>query len=554
MKHLLTYRELKESLNESKIKKGSDIVKIMSNPMEWGEDMQDRVFTKGNNFIFADTFYYGQQKALDNLVKSWSPGGDYYEYFKDNYGIELEVVASFSDFKAKGKFKKLTDDGVVYVELAIKNVNESLNEKISMDAVYIHQITGSGQDAAQNFIDDNNIDGKKLADYVKQNRNTIEKYNVRDIIAGTGVGTNKSFRKRFIKQFLNEGVTLSLVDPNTNKFIKTLSLDIIYREAEKEIETLNRKLSPSQKTKGLYWKVTSIGESINEEYDVSGVSRQDLKSILNYLDVNDISYDFDGREEILSFDVTELDKAGQNQMKKWGLDESLNEREYSDEERKDMAERGLALPDGSFPIKDLEDLKNAIQAYGRSKDQSAAAKFIAKRAKKLGADDLIPNTEDFQKSLKEIDGATPFVDEAVSVKDIGVDTVLNFKDGEVWKVTRIVGNISNPRAFFVKPHDEKTKKANTSLEIELTPEYLKKELESINEATTSWAKLMKGVKSSETGPWSLIAIDNKKVIGQKIGIRTQEIIPAHYEVMKKEFPKAKIHVEDGTGAVVWTSN
>ncbi len=82
-----------------------------------------------------------------------------------------------------------------------------------------------------------------------------------------------------------------------------------------------------------------VGESINEEYDVSGVSRQDLKSILNYLDVNDISYDFDGREEILSFDVTELDKAGQNQMKKWGLDESLNEREYSEDERKSMADK-----------------------------------------------------------------------------------------------------------------------------------------------------------------------------------------------------------------------
>jgi hypothetical protein len=198
------HRELKESLNESKIKKGADIVKIMSNPVEWGEDMQDRVFTKGNNFIFADTFYYGQQQALDNLVKSWSPGGRYYEYFKNDYGIEIEIVAKYSDFKAKGKFKKLTPDGVVYVELAIKNVNESVNEGISSEAAYIHQITGSGQAGAQDFIDDNNIDAKKLADYVKQNRDTIEKYNVRDIIAGTGVGANKSFVKRFIKQFLNE--------------------------------------------------------------------------------------------------------------------------------------------------------------------------------------------------------------------------------------------------------------------------------------------------------------------------------------------------------------
>ena len=73
---------------------------------------------------------------------------------------------------------------------------------------------------------------------------------------------------------------------------------------------------------------------------------------------------------------------------------------YDTEQRKEMAAKGLALSDGSFPIANLEDLKNAIMAYGRAKDQTRAAKFIAKRAKALGAEDLIPDTEDFQKSLK----------------------------------------------------------------------------------------------------------------------------------------------------------
>ena len=73
---------------------------------------------------------------------------------------------------------------------------------------------------------------------------------------------------------------------------------------------------------------------------------------------------------------------------------------YSDEERKELADKGFALSDGSFPIKDLKDLKNAIMAYGRAKDQSKTAKFIVKRAKALGAEDLIPDTDDFQKSLK----------------------------------------------------------------------------------------------------------------------------------------------------------
>ena len=75
---------------------------------------------------------------------------------------------------------------------------------------------------------------------------------------------------------------------------------------------------------------------------------------------------------------------------------------YSDEDRKAMAEKGFALSDGSFPIANLEDLKNAIQAYGRAKDQAKAAKFIVKRAKALGAEDLVPDTDDFQKSLDEV--------------------------------------------------------------------------------------------------------------------------------------------------------
>lgn len=80
----------------------------------------------------------------------------------------------------------------------IKLFEEFLNERLSMEAVYIHQITGCGQDSAQNFIDDNNIDGKKLADYVKHYKDSKEKYQVRDMINGT----NKN--KRFLSQFVNE--------------------------------------------------------------------------------------------------------------------------------------------------------------------------------------------------------------------------------------------------------------------------------------------------------------------------------------------------------------
>lgn len=65
-------------------------------------------------------------------------------------------------------------------------------------------------------------------------------------------------------------------------------------------------------------------------------------------------------------------------------------RMYSTEEREGMADEGEALPDGSYPIKDVNDLKNAIQAYGRAKDKPAAMAHIKKRAKALGEEELIP--------------------------------------------------------------------------------------------------------------------------------------------------------------------
>lgn len=67
-------------------------------------------------------------------------------------------------------------------------------------------------------------------------------------------------------------------------------------------------------------------------------------------------------------------------------------RMYSEDQRSAMVEAGEALPDGSYPIKDEADLKNAIQAYGRAKDKEAAKAHIIKRAKDLGLDEMIPTT------------------------------------------------------------------------------------------------------------------------------------------------------------------
>jgi hypothetical protein len=60
------------------------------------------------------------------------------------------------------------------------------------------------------------------------------------------------------------------------------------------------------------------------------------------------------------------------------------------EERRKLAEEGKALPDGSFPIRNREDLQDAIQSYGRAKDKDEAKRWIKRRARELNAEKELP--------------------------------------------------------------------------------------------------------------------------------------------------------------------
>jgi hypothetical protein len=75
-----------------------------------------------------------------------------------------------------------------------------------------------------------------------------------------------------------------------------------------------------------------------------------------------------------------------------GDDDALVARNYDTEQRKAMSDRGTAMPDGSYPIADEEDLRNAIQAIGRAKDPDAVRRHIRKRAKALHLTELIPDS------------------------------------------------------------------------------------------------------------------------------------------------------------------
>lgn len=59
-------------------------------------------------------------------------------------------------------------------------------------------------------------------------------------------------------------------------------------------------------------------------------------------------------------------------------------------ERRKLADEGKALPDGSFPIRNREDLRDGVQSFGRAKDKAEAKRWIKKRARELRGEKDLP--------------------------------------------------------------------------------------------------------------------------------------------------------------------
>jgi hypothetical protein len=70
---------------------------------------------------------------------------------------------------------------------------------------------------------------------------------------------------------------------------------------------------------------------------------------------------------------------------------ALVKRKFSAESRRRMADAGNAMPDGSYPIGNKDDLMNAIRSWGRGGSDPKVKAHIKRRAKELGAEDMIPD-------------------------------------------------------------------------------------------------------------------------------------------------------------------
>ena len=116
----------------------------------------------------------------------------------------------------------------------------------------------------------------------------------------------------------------------------------------------------------------------------------------------------------------------------------VQKREFSDEKRKELADKGHAMPDGSFPIENVTDLHNAIQSVGRSGNYSKAKAHIIQRAKDLEATNILPEEWKIKKFIDDVKDAF--------LKAIGTSSSVDQERDErsVENYVRQTGNVNTP--------------------------------------------------------------------------------------------------------------
>ena len=427
----LTGQEHKVNDNLPKIEKIVGMKAKSGSPEIWAADesvSEKRSTPYGELMLDIDA---AMKKAIKNGVTTLRYAQDYVK--------SLERMAKKN---AKRFFK---DYGDFTEEDWIEDVRYNMaNENVQDAAFNLDKIFGDDQESIEIFQDiEDNGTWKDMVNYIEEfgNEEMLKRYGIRSTSQVTklakhlmreSVNEGRAAADRLLKDVANgnttsiEGIKMSKemaqvylewlrMSAYGKKFGKGLPFNMLFPASFNwGIERYGKGKAFKDELKTLKAKAKEMKESLTEGKGDKAVSmaQKKLDKVMSDLKANLLK--FKGAKTDKDKETFKSEAARLTQLRKDAqaeLDNAIQSayadaelvimENYDTEQRKEMAAKGLALPDGSFPIKTVEDLKNAIQAYGRAKDQAAAAKFIAKRAKALNAEDLIPDTADFQKALKE---------------------------------------------------------------------------------------------------------------------------------------------------------
>ena len=146
---------------------------------------------------------------------------------------------------------------------------------------------------------------------------------------------------------------------------------------------------------GRFFKVKIAAEKWNKYLAEAEKAREEVETAVTHPALEALQKAQEAVDKLEEDDQDAEDEEEDNEdekkkkMRKALLDE-MAKADLSTEGRKKEAEAGEAMPDGSYPIKTKDDLHNAVQAFGRAKNKPKTKAHIKKRAKALGATEMLP--------------------------------------------------------------------------------------------------------------------------------------------------------------------
>jgi hypothetical protein len=163
-------------------------------------------------------------------------------------------------------------------------------------------------------------------------------------------------------------------------------------------------------------------------------------------------------------EIDEIDEiSGVDNPAQVGARAVIFKRAFGAEERRESAQAGHALPDGSFPIENEQDLQNAIQAIGRASDRERAIAHIRSRAVALGRKDLIP--ESFGKSIEGEQGTRTMTDKTPAEQLEAVQKQLTALQAEL-NIAKAFGELSDAEKAYHKSLDERGRESFLKLSVQ----------------------------------------------------------------------------------------
>jgi hypothetical protein len=159
------------------------------------------------------------------------------------------------------------------------------------------------------------------------------------------------------------------------------------------------------------------------------------------------------------------------------IEQPVYKRDFSADERRALAKKGWALPDGSYPIETRADIGPALTLARSGHGDTAAAKaLIIRRAKALGATDLLP---DDWKVSKEDDMSETATAVPVKKQDGSWDlTAVPEEARPEWEAilakAEKADEIAAERDQLQKTADEALELAKAARDDQLTREYIAK--------------------------------------------------------------------------------